>query len=103
MPTDETQQPSNERRRYLRLGFDCPVRWSDGMVDRFGMSRDVSEAGAGFTVRGMSAPRIGQNIRLVFELDPEREWVVDEHAKVTRCEPREADLYEVGVELTPCW
>lgn len=92
--------PELDRRSHLRLPFDCPVRWSSGRVDRYGACRDVSERGAGFTVRRLSVPRIGERIRLVFELEPEREWVVDEAARVNRCDPRPDGMYDVGVELT---
>lgn len=85
----------------MRLAFDCPARWTDGSADRYGLSRDVSQTGASFTVRALSAPRLGERIRLIFELDSDREWVVDENATVVRCDPRDDDLFDVGVELQP--
>ena len=90
-----------EDRSALRLEFDCPIRWSCGGVDRFGTARDASEIGAGFTVRSISQPCIGQEIRLVFELDGIYEWVVDERAIVTRCDPRPDGMTDVGVRLQP--
>jgi hypothetical protein len=68
-------------------------------VDRYGLARDVSETGAGFTVRTICQPRVGQKIRLVFELDDDYEWVVDDRAVVTRCDPRSDGLCDVGVRL----
>ena len=90
-----------EDRSALRLEFDCPIRWSCGGVDRFGIARDASETGAGFTVRSISQPSVGQEIRLVFELDGTCEWVVDERAIVTRCDPRPDGMTDVGVQLQP--
>jgi hypothetical protein len=102
----QIQEIPVERRLYARLPFDCPVRWSagdtSGTAERRGVSRDVSESGAGFTVRPLSAPEIGDRIRVVFELESEIEWVVDERARVTRCAPRHDGLYDVGVALSPC-
>lgn len=88
-----------EQRRRPRLRFDCPIRWSTGGVDRFGEARDVSEIGAGFTVRTLNRPAVGQNITLVFELDDEYEWVVDDRATVARCDERGDGLWDVGVQL----
>ncbi len=88
-------------REHLRLGFDCPIRWSHvgGGVDRRGLARDASESGAGFTVRAISRPEVGQSLRLVFELDDDHEWIVDEAAVVARCDPRPDGLCDVGVVL----
>jgi hypothetical protein len=88
-----------DRRSHLRLDFDCPVRWTDGGVDRPGRARDVSPFDAGFTVRRLSAPEVGQDISLTFELEPDRDWLVSPRAKVTRCDLREDGLFDVGVEL----
>ncbi len=88
-----------DRRAHLRLGFDCPIRWSDGGVDRPGRSRNISPYDAGFTVRPLSVPDVGQDISLVFELDPKRDWLVSPRAKVTRCDLRDDGLWDVGVEL----
>jgi hypothetical protein len=99
--TRQTDRPIGERRSHVRLPFDCTARWSDGRVDRFGITRDVSEAGAGFTVRPLSAPAVGERVKLVFELDAEREWLVDEAARVVRCDARDDGLFDVGVELRP--
>jgi len=85
----------------MRLAFDCPARWTDGSVDRYGISRDISQTGVSFTVRPLSIPHLGERIKLIFELDTEREWVVDENAIVVRCDPREDGLFDVGVELRP--
>jgi hypothetical protein len=90
-----------ERRTCSRTGFDCPVRWNDGGADRVGWARDASEGNAGFVTRAISAPRVGQSIHLVFELDPDLEWLVDEEAVVARCEHRKDDLCHVGVRLSP--
>lgn len=49
--------------------------------------------------RRLSAPRVGDRIRLVYELDEGREWVLDESAEVIRCDPAEDGLCEVGVRL----
>lgn len=82
-----------------RLQFDCPIRWNCDGVDRFGMARDASEIGAGFTVRSLSRPLVGQAIRLVFELEDDHEWIVDDQAIVARCDRRADGLYDVGVRL----
>ena len=100
-PFRTAARPIRERRAHMRLAFDCPARWTDGLADRNGTSRDVSQSGAAFTVRPLSAPRIGEQIRLVFELDAEQEWVVDENATVVRCDPRDDGLFDVGVRLQP--
>jgi len=89
-----------DRRASSRIRFDCPVRWRRGGADRYGWARDASEAGAGFTVRSLGAPAVGDTIRLVFELDDRYEWVVDEKAVVRRCDPRDHGLCEVGVRLS---
>jgi hypothetical protein len=94
-------RPTRERRSHVRLAFDCPARWNDGSADRCGTTRDVSDAGAGFTVRALCAPAVGQQIKLIFELDAEREWLVDEKARVVRCDARDDGLFDVGVELRP--
>ena len=91
--------PQTDRRAHLRIGFDCPCRWNDGGVDRRGFSRDISPNDAGFTVRAISAPEVGQDIRLIFELEPEREWLASERATVKRCDLRTDGLCDVGVEL----
>lgn len=93
----EWTQP--DRRAFPRIPFDCPVRWNSGGADRPGRARDVSEGGAGFTVRAMSAPKVGQAIRLMFELDPRLEWIVDERATVERCDEQSSGLWDVGVRL----
>jgi len=93
--------PLHERRTYDRLGFDCPIRWNNGGVDRYGWARDVSDGDAGFTVRALGAPQLGDKIRLIFELCPDREWVVDECAIVKRCHEDEYGLCHVGVRLNP--
>jgi hypothetical protein len=96
---DHTFGLPREYRVRPRLRFDCPIRWSCGGVDRFGIARDASEIGAGFTVRSLSQPQVGQEIRLVFELDDDHEWIVDEKAVVARCDPRPDGLCDVGVRL----
>jgi hypothetical protein len=90
-----------ERRAHHRLGFRAPAHWDLGGVSRPGLSHNVSEAGAGFVTRRLSAPRIGDRIRLVYELDDAREWVLDESAEVVRCDPIEDGLCDVGVRLQP--
>ena len=100
----QTRHPlpmESERRRHMRIGFDCPVRWNIGGVDRVGWARDVSESGAGFLVRPINAPDPGEDIRLIFELDENHQWMVDDRAHVQRCESRPDGLVEVGVQLTP--
>lgn len=89
----------HERRDHTRIRFDCPVRWSVGGVDRFGIARDVSELGAGFTVRQISQPAIGARIQVVFELAENYEWIVDDKAIVTRCDRRADGMFDVGVHL----
>ncbi len=91
LPTDNRARP--------RLSFYCTIRWSDGGADRHGIARDASEIGVGFTVRALSKPMVEQNIRLVFELDDGYEWVVDDRAVVTRCDPRPDGLCDIGVRL----
>ncbi len=88
-----------ERRSYPRIGFRCPAHWDDGGVTRPGFSRDVSEFGAGFVTRRLSAPRIGDRIRLSYECEEGREWLLDDQAEVVRCEPIEDGLCDVGVRL----
>ena len=104
MPALSAPKPSTtrspERRAHERVGFNCPVRWDAGGVDRVGWARDASERGAGFTTRAISAPQVGQGIRLVFELDSVREWVLDERAIVARCDPGDQGLCQIGVRLT---
>jgi len=90
-----------ERRAFPRVGFDCPVRWNTGGVDRFGWARDASEGGAGFTVRSISKPGVGQTIHLAFELDPLLEWVADTEATVERCDELDDGLWNVGVRFRP--
>ncbi|UCD27428.1 MAG: PilZ domain-containing protein [Planctomycetota bacterium] len=90
-----------DRRAYRRMGFTSPVRWSYDGVDRYGRARDLSECDAGFTVRALNAPQVGDKIRLVFELTDDHEWVVDEGAEVRRCDKGEADLFHVGVRFSP--
>lgn len=90
-----------ERRTHHRIGFRSPAHWDAGGASRPGFSRDVSDSGAGFVTRRLSAPRIGDRIRLVFELDEKREWVVDDAAEVVRCDPIEDGLCSVGVRLQP--
>jgi hypothetical protein len=88
------------RRSALRIPFDCPARWSTACgVDRFAQARDASESGAGLIVRAIGRPRVGERIRLAFELDEEHEWVLDAQAEVVRCDPRPDGLYDVGVRL----
>jgi hypothetical protein len=94
-------RPIRERRSHDRLAFQCLTRWNDGSADRYGISRDISQSGAALTVRALSAPRPGEQIRLVFELDSEREWIVDENATVVRCDSRDDGLFDVGVRLQP--
>lgn len=98
-PSDRPELTRAERRAFPRVEFDCPARWSTGGADRCGWARDASEAGAGFTVRSISAPQVGQSIQLSFELDPRLEWVVDENAIVERCDEQGNGLWEVGVRL----
>lgn len=100
MATRTASDTGHDRRRYLRLGFDCPVRWSMGGADRTGWSRDVSEGGLGFTARALWAPAPGQRVRVVMELDDQHEWLVDEQATVVRCEPHGNGLVNVGLELS---
>ena len=97
---DQSASSPQENRAFPRVGFDCPVRWSTGGADRCGWARDASEAGAGFTVRSISAPQVGQTIQLSFELDPRLEWIVDENAVVERCDEQGNGLWEVGVRLS---
>jgi len=101
--TNSTVPPApRERRQHHRLGFRCPVHWDQGEdtgATRSGYSRDVSESGAGFITRSLSAPRIGDRIRVVFELDGENNWLVDERAHVVRCDSISDNLCNVGIEL----
>lgn len=98
--SSRTRRPSQpERRAHPRIGFRSPAHWDLGGVSRPGFSRNVSEAGAGFVTRRLSAPKIGDRIRLVYELDDAREWVLDESAEVVRCDPIEDGLCDVGVHL----
>jgi len=92
---------SQEHRSSPRIRFSCPVRWNNGCVDRVGWARDASENSAGFVARAISAPVVGETIRLIFELGERYEWLVDEQAIVQRCDPCGDDLWEVGVRLTP--
>lgn len=90
---------TREWRQSPRVGFDCRVRWSLHGVEHFGTARDASETGAGFTVRLDSSPRVGDAIRLVYELEEQYHWLLDEAAVVTRCRPRPDGLCDVGVRL----
>lgn len=76
------------------------MRWTAGGVDRAGWARDVSDNGAGFTVRSLSAPPVGAKIRVVFDLEEDQEWVVDERAIVTRCDEHSQGLCDIGVRFT---
>lgn len=98
--SDRSDSTLPERRAFLRVGFDCPVRWNTGGADRPGWARDASEAGAGFTTHAISAPEIGQTIQLIFELDPQLQWIADESAIVQRCEKQGDGLCNVGVRLS---
>lgn len=98
--TVEGKPVLDDRRRHVRLGFDCPVRWNLGGADRTGWVSDVSESGLGFTTRALWAPRPGQRMQVTLELDGRHEWRVDEEAVVVRCEPRGHHLYSVGLELS---
>ena len=99
-PPDQRDEPLMERRRHPRIGFDCPIRWNTGGVDRPGWSRDVSEENAGFTVRAISAPVVGERIGLIFELEPTLDWLVHEEATVRRCDQRQPGIYDVGVQFS---
>ena len=87
------------RRRSPRIGFDCPLRWNQGGADRTGWTRDLSENGVGFITRTLSAPSLGQRIRVVLELDEEHEWPVDTEARVVHSEPQGHGLCAVGLQL----
>ena len=101
MPAPKRSGPqSAERRSFPRVDFNCPVRWSTAGADRFGTARDASENGAGFTVRALSSPKVGDKITLVFELDPNHEWVADTEARVARCDPIGDGLRDVGVQFS---
>ena len=92
--------PLKERRAHRRMGFVGRVRWNLGGVDRNGCARDVSEYDAGFTVRALNAPAVNERVRLIFELSPDHEWVVDECAVVKRCDRDENHLCHVGVQFS---
>ena len=92
---------TRERRANPRIPFDCPIRWSTGGVDRNGWARNVSDNGAGFTVRSLCLPSVGQAVRVVFELDSTLEWLVDEQATVVRCQQICPDLWDVAVRFEP--
>lgn len=91
--------PEREKREHTRIHFDCPVRWNMGQRMHFGWARDVSESGASFTTKQFTAPRIGEKIKLVFELDTVCEWLVDDDAEVIRSEQVSSDLCCIGVRL----
>ena len=98
IPSPESMlSPMPERRACPRIGFDCPVRWNRGGADGVGWARDASESGAGFVARDICAPAVGQKITLVYELEPDLEWVLDENATVVRCDDRPGGLQSVGV------
>ena len=90
-----------DRRRYSRIGFDCPVRGSAGGPERVGWARDVSEGDAGFTIRAASAPQVGDRVRVIFELEPTIDWLVHEEATITRCDQRGPGRCEVGIRFGP--
>jgi hypothetical protein len=90
-----------ERRQTPRVGFDCCLRWTDGGADRAGRTLDMSEAGMGFLTRRLSAPRIGQRIQVILELDDEQEWLVDTAATVVRTRQKPDGLCSVGLRLSP--
>lgn len=97
-----SQRPRiRERRRAPRIGFDCPLRWSDGGADRAGQTVDMSDTGMGFVTRRLLAPKVGQRIQVVLELDDVNEWYVDSAATVVRTHDEEHDLCSVGVRLSP--
>lgn len=104
MPVSQCERrqaaPPLDRRRHPRLGFDCPLRWTDGGPDRMAWVRDISEQGVGLVTRGLSTPKPGQQIHLVAELDDERDWLIDPAATVVRAEPIGNGLYSVGVFLS---
>jgi hypothetical protein len=88
-----------ERRAHYRLPFECLIRWTGGEVDRTGISRDISAGGAGFTARPLCTPRVGDRISLTLELDEGRACLLDERARVVRCDPRDDGCYDIGVQL----
>jgi hypothetical protein len=92
--------PLAERRQTPRLGFDCPVRWNNGGVDRFGQTLDISDHGLGFTTRPLCIPKRGDRIDLVLELDEQHDWPVDTAATVVRCDPLPQGLYVIGVQFS---
>ena len=89
-----------ERRLTNRVGFDCPLRWSDGGADRAGRTYDMSETGIGFVTRTLSAPTRGQRIQVALELDDQNEWLVDTAATVVRADPQDNGLCTVGLHLS---
>ena len=99
--TTSQERHLRERRQTPRIGFDCPLRWSDGGAERTGQTTDMSDAGMGFITRCLSAPRLGQQIQVILELDDDHEWLVDTGATVVRTR-READGHcTVGLRLSP--
>jgi hypothetical protein len=84
-----------------RVGFDCSLRWTDGGVDRTGQTTDISDEGMGFITRRLSAPKVGQQIQVMLELDDEHEWAVDSAATVVRTRHEGHGLCSVGVRLRP--
>jgi hypothetical protein len=96
----QSKNRNEDRRNSPRKPFDCVVRWDTGGVERYGQSKDVSMYGAGFTVRSLSAPQIGQRVRVVLQLADDYDWLLDDAAIVQRCDSVGEDLCEVGIRLT---
>jgi c-di-GMP-binding flagellar brake protein YcgR len=98
-----SQRPQiGERRRTPRIGFDCSLRWNDGDgADRTGQTVDMSDEGMGFITRRLSAPKVGQRIHVVLELDDENDCHVDLAATVVRTRNQDHGLCAVGLRLSP--
>ena len=88
-----------DRRRYVRIGFDCPIRWSVDGTERSGWARDASEGGAAITVPAGGAPKVGETVSVTFQLDNYCDWPVSSKARVAWRQDTDNGMCHLGLRI----